>query len=246
MINTLVRLWAARQGTKNVPSVFGGGVPTVFGRTRDPKTAEQLQAYHHFTYAAIRTRATRIAELDFELFRISKSNGDRDISERAWYERAQKRRRLETQIVGLGGRTLNRFERAEIDIEEVHAHPFLDLIEQPNPQHEKTGFLLKERTEIHLSLTGNAYWYVISDGMGIPREIWILRPDRMAALLDRDGYLSGWAFMRDDGSHVELSTDEVVHFKLAAPVDDIFGWSLVKAEQRPPGLRAHHRAADHR
>ncbi len=228
MINTLVRLLAARQNEK-VPKVFGGGVPTVFGQTRDPKIAEQLQAYHHFTFAAIRTRATRVAELDFELFRVSKSNGDRNVSERAWHERARKRRRLETRHCGISQRSLNRFERAEIDIEEVHAHPFLVLMEQPNTQHEKTGFILKERTEIHLALTGNAYWLIIKDGMNIPREIWILRPDRMAGVVNRDGYLTGWAFMRDDGSHIELATDEVVHFKLAAPVEDIFGWSLVKA-----------------
>jgi HK97 family phage portal protein len=136
---------------------------------------------------------------------------------------------MEARTVGLRNRYLNHYERGLLNYEELATHPFFDLIQRPNNQHEKTEFILKERTEQHLSLTGNAYWLIIPDSMGIPRELWILQPDRMAAVLDKDGILQGWSFLRDDGGYTQLATDEVIHFKLPSPTDDIFGWSLVKA-----------------
>jgi len=229
MITKLLRLLAARQAPK-IPSVFGGSIPSPYGYSRESNLTDQLRAYEHFTYAAIHTRAKRIAELDFQLFKVTEVNGNgRAIAGRVTPERTRARRRLERQVIGLNRANLANYERGHLEIEEIETHPFLDIIYRPNPMHEKTGFILKERTEIHLCLTGNAFWLIVRDNAGDPAEFWVLRPDSMYAVTNKDGYLQGWAFVKADGSVESLNREDVVHFKMPAPIDDIFGWSMLKS-----------------
>jgi HK97 family phage portal protein len=192
---------------------------------------EQLKNYIHFTYAAIRTRATRISELNLQLFEIGTSDDDdRIISNSEYARRRRQRLDWDGRVGPKMRRELDRYQRAETEISEVRDHQFLDILANPNSQHERTEAILKERTEIHLCLTGNAYWLLWENAAGELAEIWTLRPDRMTAICDVDtGYISAWAFLRDDGQPVYFRPDQIVHFKHSSPNNDILGWSMLKA-----------------
>jgi HK97 family phage portal protein len=240
MINDITRLLVSAFRQQRPPVLFGGKRTSAFGDRADLKTGDQLTAYHHYTYACVRTRSTRIAELDFQLYKVSVreepiggNGGDPLSTPEPQEEMAERRRRhwkLKNEVCGLKPRFLDGFQRGQLDIQEIEVHPFFELIARPNPQHEPTGFLLKEKTEIHLALTGNAFWYILRDQIGLPREIWMLRPDRVGAMVNkRTGYVAGWVYYREDGQSINLKPEDVIHFKLPSPTEDIWGWSLVKA-----------------
>ncbi|MBC8284356.1 MAG: phage portal protein [Nitrospinae bacterium] len=62
---------------------------------------------------------------------------------------------------------------------EVLQHPLLDLIERPNPLQGKFEWF--ESAASFLYLSGNAYMECVGPGdhSGIPKELYVLRPDRM-------------------------------------------------------------------
>ncbi|MCI0464713.1 MAG: phage portal protein [Gemmataceae bacterium] len=63
--------------------------------------------------------------------------------------------------------------RGALRIEEVVAHPLLDLLRQVNPVHN--SFDLWELTQLYLEAHGSAYWLIDDDeALGIPAAIWPL------------------------------------------------------------------------
>jgi HK97 family phage portal protein len=108
----------------------------------------------------------------------------------------------------------------------IEQHPFLDLLDNPNPSTSR--FELLEQTLGMLELTGNAYWFVAGDDDGLPREIWALRPDRMTIVPDNQRYVRGYVYELD-GKHIPLETVEVIHFKRWHPNNDYYGFSAVSA-----------------
>ncbi len=212
------------------PPSFGGSyLNSIANRAPDPTMTEQLRNYIHFTYAAIRARATRISELNLQMFEIGTSDGDR-VSKTELARRRMQRIDWEGRVGSKMRRELDRYQRAETNITEVRDHAFLDVLANPNSQHERTEPLLKERTEIHLCLTGNAYWLLWENAAGELAEIWTLRPDRMTALCDQStGYIRAWAYLRDDGQPVYFPPEQIVHFKHSSPTNDVLGWSMLKA-----------------
>jgi len=68
---------------------------------------------------------------------------------------------------------------------ELDAHPLLDLLARPNPRQGKAGLI--ETLVSHLLVSGNAYLEAVSLD-GEPRELHVLRPDRMRVLADPEGW----------------------------------------------------------
>ena len=64
--------------------------------------------------------------------------------------------------------------------QELESHPLLTLLARPNPQED--GPALFERWYAFLQSAGNAYLEAVTLE-GVPRELYVLRPDRMDALV---------------------------------------------------------------
>ncbi|MCU0499001.1 MAG: phage portal protein [Anaerolineae bacterium] len=109
---------------------------------------------------------------------------------------------------------------------EVVRHPLEVLLDAPNPFLSR--FELFEQTLGFLELTGNAYWLLIGDESGRPREIWPLRPDRMTIVPDAYDHIKGYVY-EVDGQRMPLSTLEVIHFKRWHPANDYYGLSALEA-----------------
>lgn len=107
-------------------------------------------------------------------------------------------------------------------------HPLRQLVANPNPM--LTEFEMFELTVIHMDLAGIAFWEIVRDRAGRPREVWPLRPDLVRFLRQRDGR-TRYGYMVGGGI-VDLGTD-VLAFKYPNPVDPLVGQAPLR-----PALRA--------
>lgn len=109
---------------------------------------------------------------------------------------------------------------------EIEEHPFLDLMQEVNPFDTRYEMICK--TIAHLDLTGNAYWYLPKNGLGIPGEIWVLPPDKMTVIPSKTEYISGYV-LRQDNDKIPFTPDEICHFKYPNPSDAFYGASVLMA-----------------
>ena len=116
---------------------------------------------------------------------------------------------------------LERERRVSID-----NHPLERLFDNPNPLTSR--FELFEQTLGSLELHGNAYWYLAGDAQGRPREIWVLRPDRVAIAPDERRVVGGYLY-EIDGQQIPLDAIEVAHFRRWHPNNDYYGLSALSA-----------------
>ncbi|MBA4420262.1 MAG: hypothetical protein C0391_03870 [Anaerolinea sp.] len=113
----------------------------------------------------------------------------------------------------------------EDDIELVN-HDFLRLVRSPNPNMSRFEFL--EATYSYYTLTGNAYWWLNLVG-GRPAEMWVIPSGMMEPLPDEKLFIKGYKFTSHYGQEIQLTVDEVVHFKNFNPTNDFSGVSPFKA-----------------
>ncbi len=107
---------------------------------------------------------------------------------------------------------------------EVEAHPLLDLVRRPNDA--MTGTDLIEALVSNLLLFGNAYLEVLRVDR-TPRELFVLRPDRMSVLAGQDGWPAGYEYtVAGRTIRYDVARDgqsPVLHLKLFNPLDDHYG-----------------------
>jgi len=110
----------------------------------------------------------------------------------------------------------------------IDNHPLEQLLNMPNPVTSR--FELFEQTLGSLELTGNAYWFLSGDALGQPREIWVLRPDRVTIVPDPTNVVRGYLYAID-GEYVPLDAVEVIHFRRWHPGNDYYGLSPISSAQ---------------
>jgi phage portal protein BeeE len=78
----------------------------------------------------------------------------------------------------------------DVTVEEVTHHPLLDLLKRPNPDGDQAGLCgydLRWMTQLYLESVGRAYWLIERDGLGVPVQIWLLRPHMIREVGDPTG-----------------------------------------------------------
>lgn len=109
-------------------------------------------------------------------------------------------------------------------VEVPRDHPLSMLMRRPNPDQPRYAFL--EGTMTNLQAAGNAYIHKVRNRLGIPVQIWNLRPDRMKIKPATDG--SGVAYYEYTVPGVKpfpIPPQDIVHLKLFDPLDDYYGMS---------------------
>jgi HK97 family phage portal protein len=111
------------------------------------------------------------------------------------------------------------------------AHPVLGLIAAPNPG--QSGAALMEAFYGHLLLTGDGYLEAAGEHLsGGPRELHVLRPDRMKVVPGSDGWPAAYEYRVGAHRHVfDMAADRppVLHVKSFHPKDDHYGLSPLQA-----------------
>lgn len=117
--------------------------------------------------------------------------------------------------------------------------PMFKLWTSPNPFFY--GALHRETIAQHIDLTGENYQVVVSL-LGVPTELWSVRPDRMTPVPDRENYLLGWIYTGPDGERVPLLHEQVIQARTPDPNDSYRGMGPLGA--LAPSLSASRLAAE--
>ena len=119
--------------------------------------------------------------------------------------------------------------QGEIELEQ---HPILSLLKRPNPL--MAGVEYFQALYSYLLLSGNSY-AIRSDVGGMPRELHLLRPDRMRVKPSKTSIPEAYEYMLNGRVVKTYSADpvtgesEVKHLKMFHPTDDYYGMSPVGA-----------------
>lgn len=117
--------------------------------------------------------------------------------------------------------------------EELSEHPFLTVLAKPNPW--QSGAELIDALVAYYKISGDGFLEAVSLDDEI-RELYALRPDRMAPVPGRRGYPMAWQYRVDSSlKHtfdMDLGPDQqlpIMHLKEFHPLDDWVGLSPIEA-----------------
>ena len=114
----------------------------------------------------------------------------------------------------------------------LERHPLLDLLARPNPSMGQGA--LVEAALGFLLIAGNSYLEAVAPDGGAPRELWSLRPDRMAVLPGATGLAEGYVY-RVGGAEKRWRCDPtdgrspILHLRGFNPLNDWYGLSPMEA-----------------
>jgi HK97 family phage portal protein len=115
-----------------------------------------------------------------------------------------------------------------IDGKEVEQHALKSLLAKPNALNASREFL--ETVYAHLMVSGNSYIELVNLDE-TPRELYALRPDRIAVIPSRNGWPDAYEYTAN-GSSVRIPREQLLHLKLFNPLDDYYGLSPLEAACR--------------
>lgn len=126
-------------------------------------------------------------------------------------------------------------QRRNGDQWETIDHEFLGLLKRPGGKDLKASstsmFELFEATGIYQLLQGDCYWYMaLGKTTNRPREIVILRPDKVGTDIDpKTGEVNGYFIRQSYGDPIPLEVNEVLRFPLFNPENPYKGKGYVEA-----------------
>ena len=110
------------------------------------------------------------------------------------------------------------------DHELIEDHPFYDLMKHFNP--DTTEFSGKEGRSIYKDLTGECYILMVKDGLGIPRELYFRKPDRIMPKV-KDGIIDHFIYL-SGSREIKYDREDIIYFKYFNPTDPFRGCSPVQ------------------
>lgn len=104
----------------------------------------------------------------------------------------------------------------------IDQHPFLDLVKKVNPF--SNSFELKTITALNMELTGNAYWYMPKNALGIPEMIWNIPSHWVKVVPSQTEFISGYVVqVPNRATPIPFDESEIVQFKFPDPSDLFYG-----------------------
>lgn len=185
--------------------------------------AEQLQHFTGYTYAIIRTIASRIAGQPFHVARVHEPGDMERMADAGLWVRRPKLWSMPNCYKGFAG-----------DAEVITDHQIIRAIKRPNPIMVQWG--LVNVTVASLELTGKAFWWFRdADGKGeedIP-EIWPLPASWVEPVHEGEKLYDRWR-VRPSGmtEAIEIPGDEMVYFYYPDPSDPMAALSPLQALAR--------------
>lgn len=117
--------------------------------------------------------------------------------------------------------------------QEITTHPLLSLLARPNPGMGQAQLL--EALISHQQICGNAWLEAVRPAPGeAPRELWVLRPDRMKIIPGPASVPAAYEYSAN-GKTVSWRTDpvsgqsDVLHLRSFNPLDDWYGQGALEA-----------------
>ena len=109
---------------------------------------------------------------------------------------------------------------------EIFNHPALAMWEAVNPFVTRQEHV--EASQQHFELVGEMWWVINFDGSGVPRELQLVRPDRMRPIPDRENFIQGYVYNMG-AERIMLAPEEVILTKRPSPLDPYRGIGVIQA-----------------
>jgi len=116
--------------------------------------------------------------------------------------------------------------KAAQEIEEIEEHQILDVLHNINA-HENS-FETFEKLSLFLDNTGDAYWHIGKNALGVPNDIWTLPSQYVKIVPDKKDYIKGYVYGTSQMNQQKFLPDEVIHFKLPSMTNLWYGYSRVE------------------
>lgn len=121
---------------------------------------------------------------------------------------------------------------AYYDKEKVENHPILRLLSRPNPR--KAGVEYFQALYAYILLSGNSYGVRVGPNNQPPRELYLLRPDRVRIVQGNTEIPKAYEYIingqvRQTYPVEQDGSSEIKHFLLWNPLDDFYGLSPLNA-----------------
>ena len=113
--------------------------------------------------------------------------------------------------------------------EDVDDHPFLAVLNRPNPLLSRRQLL--KLTSYWLSQTGEAFWLAVTNSASATREFWPMSPRNVEKLASDIQPVSGFVF-HGEGGEVRYGLEEVVWIFDPDPSDPFAGVGIVGPQAR--------------
>lgn len=108
----------------------------------------------------------------------------------------------------------------------VTKHAAIDLWNKPNPHMHRRRFM--EVCQQHIDLAGESD-PLVSSAMGIPMELWPMRPDRISVVPDAYEFIKGYVYTSPDGEKVPLEVGECLPILQPNPRDPYRGLGPIQS-----------------
>jgi len=153
--------YVSKKKIKRVILPYSKGIPETI--VSEKTYAQLVDAYKSWVYTCIDKISKSIATMPTKLIVYRNSTGMK-VND-AYNIKSQ----LREVPKDLHSKWLNKSGLIKVEIED---HPYLTLIKKPNSV--MTRFMLWYETMTRLELGGIVGWYLVKDGLRVPREIWPL------------------------------------------------------------------------
>ncbi len=88
----------------------------------------------------------------------------------------------------------------------------------------------------HFGIVGDGFWCVSEDKQGRPLELWPMHPALTRIVASKNGEVLGYVMRTPAGEPVTFTTDEVLHFPLPNPTNDLYGESPLELVLEEAGI----------
>ena len=196
--------------------------------TGKPKTAEDAMRFlSSWVYVSTSMQADVLSSVPLRLYANKKKKGQK--LKWAGTDIEVPTRAVPKSIVKdfESRRTVQKFMTQATDgIEEITDHPLLDLIHAVNPFSNFSDLI--ELTSMFMDMTGSAYWYLIKNGLRVPKQIWCIPAQFVTPVAGKtlDTYITGYQFKRGSNEMI-LPVEDVVPFHFPNPNNEMIGLSVV-------------------
>lgn len=207
---------------------------------------EQVRAYKHWVYVAVRAIARKVASSIPNVTYVHDGRGDSAAASGKYSVDAYSRGRQTTRF-------LSPYHRAKAlapllaheELEPVgRDHPLLRLLLDPNDP--DTSYDLFYETVLFLLLTGSAYWWVPRNAVtGAPCAAWCLPSHWVWPVMGKDRLIDSWELRPVEGNYLRrrIPAEEVIVIREKNPVSKIDGFSPLTAGAQWTDVQAMNNAA---
>jgi hypothetical protein len=200
---------------------LGAAYTDVFRKNRAPMPRELVQELVGTAYACATLNADLVASAKLRLYVRTRPG---DVPPQAYLhavaldQKSLKRLRDDAGVAN--------YLAGDVTVEEVTHHPLLDLLKRPNPDPNVggiCGFDLRWMTQLYLESVGRAYWLIERDGLGVPVQIWLLRPHLVREVGDPSGKRLILAYEYGGSRGARYQPADVVKFHFPDPDHPYYG-----------------------